>query len=138
MIIGSYLGGISFRKGLGNVHSISHMVGAEYNTHHGLTNAIVLPPVLNFNLPGMDEKVKRMSEAMQFENHSVDEFIKNIMQILDRLDIPKGLNEINIPEDCAERIAQKAMQDQAYATNPKEASMLEMKEIVLQSIKQAR
>ena len=86
----------------------------------------------------MDEKVKRMSEAMQFENHSVNEFIKNIMQILDRLDIPKGLNEINIPEDCAERIAQKAMQDQAYATNPKEASMLEMKEIVLQSIKQAR
>ena len=60
------------------------------------------------------------------------------MQILDRLDIPKGLNEINIPEDCAERIAKKAMQDQAYATNPKEASMLEMKEIVLQSIKQAR
>ena len=57
------------------------MVGAEYNTHHGLTNAIVLPPVLNFNLPGMDEKVKRMSEAMQFENHSVDEFIKNIIQI---------------------------------------------------------
>ena len=95
MIIGSYLGGISFLKGLGNVHSISHMVGAEYNTHHGLTNAIVLPPVLNFNLPGMDEKVKRMSEAMQFENHSVNEFIKNIMQILDRLDIPKGLNAVS-------------------------------------------
>ena len=55
-----------------------------------------------------------------------------------RQTFPKGLNEINIPEDCAERIAQKAMQDQAYATNPKEASMLEMKEIVLQSIKQAR
>ena len=51
MIIGSYLGGISFLKGLGNVHSISHMVGAEFNTH-GLTNAIVLPPVLHFNLPG--------------------------------------------------------------------------------------
>ena len=138
MIIGSYLGGISFLKGLGNVHSISHMVGAEFNTHHGLTNAIVLPPVLNFNLPGMDEKVKRMSEAMQFENHSVEAFIKNVEQILDRLDIPKGLNEINVPEDCAERIAQKAMQDQAYATNPKKASLLELKEIVLQSINQAR
>ena len=104
----------------------------------GLTNAIVLPRVLNFNLPGMDEKVKRMSEAMQFENHSVEAFIKNVEQILDRLNIPKGLNEINVPVDCAERIAQKAMQDQAYATNPKKASLLELKEIVLQSINQAR
>ena len=43
MHIGSYLGGIAFLKGLGNVHSISHMVGAEFNTQHGLTNAIILP-----------------------------------------------------------------------------------------------
>jgi len=138
MIIGSYLGGISFLKGLGNVHSISHMVGAEFNTHHGLTNAIVLPPVLHFNLPGMDEKVQRMSEAMQFENHTVNEFTQNIELLLDRLNIPKSLSEIDVPEDCAERIAKKAMQDQAYATNPKEASLLQMKEIVTQSIKQAR
>ena len=138
MIIGSYLGGISFLKGLGNVHSISHMVGAEFNTHHGLTNAIVLPPVLHFNLPGMDEKVQRMSEAMQFENHTVNEFTQNIELLLDRLNIPKSLSEIDVPEDCAERIAKKAMQDQAYATNPKEASLLQMKDIVTQSIKQAR
>ena len=138
MIIGSYLGGISFLKGLGNVHSISHMVGAEFNTHHGLTNAIVLPPVLHFNLPGMDEKVQRMSEAMQFENHTVNAFTQNIELLLDRLNIPKSLSEIDVPEDCAERIAKKAMQDQAYATNPKEASLLQMKDIVTQSIKQAR
>ena len=138
MIIGSYLGGISFLKGLGNVHSISHMVGAEFNTHHGLTNAIVLAPVLHFNLPGMDEKVQRMSEAMQFENHTVNEFTQNIELLLDRLNIPKSLSEIDVPEDCAERIAKKAMQDQAYATNPKEASLLQMKDIVTQSIKQAR
>ena len=108
MIIGSYLGGISFLKGLGNVHSISHMVGAEFNTHHGLTNAIVLPPVLHFNLPGMDEKVQRMSEAMQFENHTVNEFTQNIELLLDRLNIPKSLSEIDVPEDCAERIAKKS------------------------------
>ena len=101
MIVGSYLGGISFLKGLGNVHSISHMIGAEFNTHHGLTNAIVLPVVLRYNLIGMEEKVQKMSEAMQFENHSVDSFIKNIEDILDRVNIPKSLNEINVPEDCA-------------------------------------
>ena len=67
----------------------------------------------------MEEKVKRMSEAMQFEDHSVDAFISNIEKILDRIKIPKSLSEIGVPEDCVDRIAEKAMKDQAYATNPK-------------------
>ena len=49
MQLGACLAGISFVKGLGLVHSISHMIGAFYDTHHGLTNAILLPPVLRFN-----------------------------------------------------------------------------------------
>ena len=48
------------------------------------------------------------------------------------------MGEINVPEDCAGRIAEKAMKDQAYATNPKVASLAEMKDMVLQSIKKAR
>ena len=138
MHIGSYLGGIAFLKGLGNVHSISHMVGAEFNTQHGLTNAIILPVVLKYNLYDMDEKVKRMSEAMQFKEHSVDSFINNIEKMLDRLQIPKSLSEIGVTEDCVDRIAKKAMKDQAYATNPKKASYEDMKEMVMQSIKKAR
>ena len=138
MHVGSCLAGISFLKGLGNVHSISHMVGAEYNTHHGLTNAIVLPVVLKYNLSGMEEKVQRMSEAMQYKDHSIEAFIKNIENLLDRIKIPKSLSEINVPEDCVDRIAEKAMKDQAYATNPKKASYEDMKEMVLQSIKKAR
>ena len=49
MLAGSCLAGISFLKGLGMVHAISHMVGAEYDTHHGLTNAVVMPYVLAHN-----------------------------------------------------------------------------------------
>ena len=138
MHIGSYLGGVAFLKGLGNVHSISHMVGAEFNTQHGLTNAIILPVVLKYNLYDMDEKVKRMSEAMQFKDHSIDSFINNIEKMLDRLQIPKSLSEIGVTEDCVDRIAEKAMKDQAYATNPKKASYEDMKEMVMQSIKKAR
>ena len=138
MHIGSYLGGIAFLKGLGNVHSIFHMVGAELNAQHGLTDAIILPVVLKYNLYDMDEKVKRMSEAMQFKEHSVDSFINNIEKMLDRLQIPKSLSEIGVTEDCVDRIAKKAMKDQAYATNPKKASYEDMKEMVMQSIKKAR
>ena len=138
MHIGSCLGGIAFFKGLGLVHAVSHMIGAEFNTHHGLTNAIVLPVVLRYNLLGMEEKVKRMSEAMQFENHTVDGFISNIEKVLDRIKIPKSLSEIGVPEDCVRRIAEKSMQDQAYGQNPKKATFEEVQKIVLTSIKQAR
>jgi alcohol dehydrogenase class IV len=138
MLVASCLGGISFIKGLGIVHAIAHMVGAEYDTHHGLTNAIILPAVLRFNLPGMDEKVKRMSEAMQFEGDSAESFISNIEKLLDRINIPKGLGEIGVPEDCAERIAKKSMVDTAFGTNPRNASYDEMFELVKTSINQAR
>ena len=138
MLVASCLGGISFIKGLGLVHAIAHMVGAEYDTHHGLTNAIILPTVLRYNLPDMEEKVKRMSQAMQFEDHSVDSFISNIEKLLDRIKIPTGLHEIGVPEDCASRIAEKAMVDSAFATNPREASFDEVHQLVMTSIKKAR
>ena len=138
MIMGSYLGGVAFLKGLGLVHAISHMVGAEYNTHHGLTNAIILPAVMDYNLPGLEEKVKRMSQAMQFEDNSINGFKNNLNEMLDRLKIPRGLNEIGVPEESYERIAKKSMLDQAYGQNPKKASLDEIKDLVIKSIKQAR
>ena len=138
MIVGSYLGGVAFLKGLGLVHAISHMVGAEYNTHHGLTNAIILPTVMEYNLPGLEEKVQRMSEAMQFDDHSVKGFKENLNKMLDELDIPRGLNEIGVPEDSFKRIAKKSMLDQAYGQNPKKATLEEVEQLTLKSIKKAR
>jgi len=138
MLVASCLGGIAFLKGLGLVHAISHMVGAEFDTHHGLTNSIVLPVVTRFNLPGMDEKVKRMSEAMQYEDHSVKSFISNIDGLLDRINIPRSLGEIGVPEDSAERIAEKAMLDSAYGTNPRSSSYEQVFEMVSTSITKAR
>ena len=138
MLVASCLGGIAFTKGLGLVHAISHMIGAEYNTHHGLTNAIILPVVMRFNLPSMEEKVRRMSEAMQFDDHSVDSFISNIEKLLDRIKIPRSLSEIGVPVSCATRITEKAMKDLAYATNPRSATFEEVHELVLASIKKAR
>ena len=138
MLVASCLGGIAFLKGLGLVHAISHMVGAEFDTHHGLTNAIVLPVVTRYNFPELEGKVQRMSSAMHYEDSSVEAFISNLDEILDRIKIPKSLDEIGVPIDCVERISEKAMKDSAYATNPKIASLEEMNQLVYKSIKQAR
>ena len=138
MHVGSCLAGISFLKGLGLVHAISHMVGAEFNTHHGNTNAVLLPVVLRFNLPGMEEKVRRMAEAMEIPDHSVAGFIAAIEAILDEIHIPKSLSEIGVPLDCAERIAIKALKDSAAKTNPRSASLDEIRALIETAIKKAR
>ncbi len=138
MLAGSCLAGIAFLKGLGHVHAISHMVGAEFNTQHGLTNAIILPVVLRFNLPGMEDKVKRMADAMGLQDASVDAFIAEIERMLDDIDIPRALSGIGVPSDCAARIAEKALQDSAAGTNPRTASLTEMRTLVETAIAKAR
>ena len=138
MIVASCLGGIAFLKGLGLVHAISHMIGAEFDTHHGLTNAIVLPVVTRYNFPELEGKVQRMSSAMHYEDSSVEAFISNLDELLNQIEIPKSLDEIGVPIDCVERISEKAMKDSAYATNPRIASLEDMNQLVYKSIKQAR
>lgn len=138
MHVGSCLAGIAFLKGLGFVHAISHMVGAEFNTHHGNTNAIILPVVLRFNLPGFDEKVRRMAQAMEIRDHSVLGFITAIETMLDEIQIPKSLSEIGVPMDCAERIAVKALKDPAARTNPRSADLDQMRVLIETAIRKAR
>lgn len=138
MLVGSCLAGIAFQKGLGLVHAISHMVGAEYNTQHGLTNAIVLPVVLRFNLPGMEHKVKRMADSMGLQDRGIDEFITEIERLLDEIGIPRSLSAIDVPQNCAQRIAEKAILDSAAGTNPRAASVEQLRELTATAIVKAR
>jgi len=138
MLMGSCLGGIAFLKGLGLVHAISHMVGAEFNTQHGLTNAILLPVVLRFNLPGQEHKVRRMAQAMDLPDTSVEGFITAIEAMLDQIGIPKSLEEIGVPAACAARIAEKSLQDSAARTNPRKATLAEIRDLIETAIARAR
>ena len=138
MLIGSCLAGVAFTKGLGLVHSISHMVGAEYNTQHGLTNSIILPAVMKFNLPHVGEKVRFISHAMDLKDASSEIIIKEIEEMLDYLDIPRSLSEIGVPLECKKRIAKKAMLDSATGTNPRVTQIEDLEELTEISILSAR
>ena len=61
VITSSSMGATAFQKGLGAIHSLSHPVGAIYNTHHGLTNAIFMPYVLTYNKNEIDHKIKKVN-----------------------------------------------------------------------------
>lgn len=138
MLTGSCLAGVAFNKGLGLVHAISHMVGGEFDTQHGLTNAVILPVVMRFNLPGLDEKVQRIGQAMGLDDNSADAVITEIERLLDDVNIPSSLTEIGVPVDCAQRIAEKAMLDSAAGTNPRKASLEEVKFLVETALQKAR
>ena len=138
MLVGSCLGGIAFLKGLGLVHAISHMVGAEFDTQHGLTNAVVLPVVLRFNLPGQELKVQRMAQAMGLEDSSTESFIRHIEGVLDDINIPNSLNNLDIPMASAQRLAEKSILDSAAQTNPRTATVLEISSLIEEAILKAR
>ena len=138
MLIGSCLAGISFTKGLGLVHAIGHMVGAVYDTQHGLTNAIILPAILRFNEETINHKVRIMNFATFQEIGNFDSFYLNICNLLDRLEIPCGLSSIGVKEEKVSELSLKASKDAAASTNPRHASVGALKTLILQSIEEAR
>ena len=138
MLVGSCLAGIAFLKGLGLVHAISHMVGAEFDTQHGLTNAIILPSILKYNLPDMPNSTEKMAKAIDLKTTSMESFIEHTEKMLDDFKIPKSLAEINVPKNCAHRIAKKSMQDSAAQTNPKSISLEQLENIINTVIVKAR
>ena len=138
MLIGSCLAGISFLKGLGLVHAISHMVGAVYNTQHGLTNAILLPSILKFNQSEINHKINNMHFAMFSKPGNFADFYENISNLLDELEIPKSLKEIGVQEDKIHELAIKSSKDSAAYTNPKQASIDDLEKIIKNALVEAR
>ncbi|NVO56665.1 iron-containing alcohol dehydrogenase [Rhodobacteraceae bacterium B1Z28] len=138
MLVASCLGGIAFLKGLGLVHAISHMVGAEYNTQHGLTNAIILPAALSFNAPDIQDKIKPMAQAMGLEDTSFDAFHSAICELLDQLGIPTRLTEIDVPTDKTGVIAARARLDIAATTNPRPLTEEDIEEVLHRALTTGR
>lgn len=138
MLVGSCLAGVSFLKGLGLVHAISHMVGAEFDTHHGLTNAVLLPVVLRFNADAMAPKIGPMCQAMGLAGKDFDSFYQAVCVLLDRCAIPRSLSEIGVTPDHTASIAAKALRDPAAGTNPRKASHSDIEMLINQAIAGAR
>jgi len=130
MLAGSCLAGVSFLKGLGLVHAVGHMVGAEYDKQHGLIMGITLPAVLRFNATAIAEKIGPMAEAMGLEDKSFEGFYGGVCDFLDNLNIPKNLTEIDVPDNCAASISEKAFQDSAVGTNPRQSTAADIQAIV--------
>jgi len=138
MLTGSCLAGVGFLKGLGMVHAISHMIGAEFDTQHGLTNAVLLPAVLRFNAPAIGPKLAPMCQAMGLNGTDFDAFYAAVCHLLDQCGIPRSLAEIGVTADRIGSVAAKAMTDTAAATNPRPFTLAEVTALIHEAMTHAR
>ena len=138
MLIASCLAGISFLKGLGLVHAMSHMVGAVCNTHHGLTNAVLLPLVLKYNEKGLGTKTSLICQSIGLKSNTFDHLYDTVTSLLDELAIPRDLAALDVRRDQIGEIAQKASTDTAIATNPVPANVCDIETLLSQALSIAR
>jgi len=138
MQVASCMAGVAFLKGLGLVHSISHAIGAEYNTHHGLTNAITLPAVMRFNAASIRDRCPEISQALNLEGRDFDAIHNWICQLLDQLEIPRSLADIGVDTNKVSSLAKRAFSDSATATNPRKPDLEALEIVILEAITQGR
>jgi alcohol dehydrogenase class IV len=117
MMAAAAMGATAFQKGLGGVHALAHAVGALYDTHHGLTNGVLLPYVLQHNRSAIEEKIARLARWLDLRG-GFDGFLAFIVQLRSRIGIPPRLVEIGVDAACATQIAQMALADPTAAGNP--------------------
>ena len=118
MLIAASMGATAFQKGLGGMHALSHPIGALYKTHHGLTNAVLMPYVLAYNRPAIDERLARLAGFAGLPHASFDALFKWVLQLREDLSIPHALRDIGVTDDQLDRLAQMAEADPSAGGNP--------------------
>jgi alcohol dehydrogenase class IV len=105
MLVAASMGATAFQKGLGGMHALSHPIGALFGSHHGLTNAVLMPYVLAFNRPAIEERIVRLAGYVGLQRASFDAFLDWVVETRERLGIPHSLAELDVATESVERIA---------------------------------
>jgi alcohol dehydrogenase class IV len=127
MLAASQMGSTAFQKGLGAIHSLSHPVGAILDTHHGLTNAVVMPYVLKFNESAIAEKIARLARYLGLAKPGFAGFLDWVLELRRTIGIPHTLAQLGVRPDQIERFSAMAAEDPTAGGNPVKAGVPEMR-----------
>ena len=134
MLAASTMGSTAFQKGLGAIHSLSHPVNAQFNVHHGLSNAIFMPYVLTFNKKEISNKIISICDYIGIEK-SFENFIKWIMDLRQELNIPHKLSDvIDESKIDLDMLSKMAFDDPSTNGNPKKLDINHIKTMYEHSI----
>ena len=134
LLAAASMGSTAFQKGLGAIHSLSHPVNAQFNIHHGLSNAIFMPYVLTFNKSLIEKRIESICDYLNLDKN-FESFLNWILNLRKELNIPHKLsdvveeNKINL-----DQLSKMALEDPSTSTNPKKMTLDDMKILYQHSI----
>jgi len=127
MLTAASMGSTAFQKGLGAIHSLSHPVNAQFNLHHGLSNAIFMPYVLTYNKKEISDKIISICDYLNLEKN-FNSFLNWIIELRKNLNIPHKLSDvIEIKKINLDKLSQMAFEDPSTSGNPKKLLKEDMK-----------
>ncbi len=118
MLVASSMGATAFQKGLGGMHALAHTLGALYDAHHGLLNAILMPYVLIANRSAIGPRIEHLARCLQLQRSDFHGFLDWVLELRASLGIAHTLAAINIGEADVERIGRMAAADPSAGGNP--------------------
>ena len=135
MLAAASMGSTAFQKGLGAIHSLSHPINAQFNIHHGLSNAIFMPYVLTYNKSAIEKRIMSICDYLDLKK-DFKSFLNWILELRNELNIPHKLSEV-ISEDHFDLklLSKMALEDPSTSTNPIKLHFEDMKKLYQQSLK---
>jgi 4-hydroxybutyrate dehydrogenase len=133
MMSAAIMGATGFQKGLGAIHAMSHPIGAMYHTHHGTTNAVCMPAVLQFNKPAIETVIGQAANYLDIPG-GFDGFCRYVDELNASLGIPKTLTGLGIENPSIDRIVEGALNDPSTGGNPIEMTTENTRKLLLNII----
>jgi 4-hydroxybutyrate dehydrogenase len=130
MMSAAAMGATAFQKGLGAIHALSHPIGAMYHTHHGTTNAVCMPAVLQFNKTAIEEKLSAAANYLNIQG-GFDGFCAFVDDLNASLHIPKSLTALGIANIDIDRVVAGALSDPSTGGNPVEMTPENTRKLLL-------
>jgi 4-hydroxybutyrate dehydrogenase len=139
MMAAAIMGAVAFQKGLGTVHSLAHPLSTVAGMHHGLTNAILLPHVMRFNLPVVKERLGILAVALGVDTRGMTPdaaahaAVSAIEQLNSDINIPPRLRDAGVREEMIAQMVPLAMQDGCHLLNPRPTTVEDMEMLYRQA-----
>ncbi|MGJ0534792.1 MAG: iron-containing alcohol dehydrogenase [Methylocystis sp.] len=118
MLVASSMGATAFQRGLGAMHALAHPLGALYDAHHGLLNAVLMPYVLQANRASIEPQMERLARYLNLAKPGFAGVLDWVLQLRHEVGIPHSLAEIGIDDSRIEQVGQMAEVDPSAGTNP--------------------
>lgn len=135
MLVCSSMGATAFQKGLGAMHALAHPLGALYNAHHGMLNAILMPYLLQANRSEIEQRIERLTQYMGLAECGFTGFMDWVLKLREQLAIPHTLADIGIDDSRAEMVGKMAVEDPSSGGNPISFSAGEYQQIFINAVK---